>query len=62
LESDFQRGVERELKRLVLLFTHWVQASGVSFAPSKPHGYWRWPDHTVVWNNFKKEMRDKTEF
>jgi len=31
-----------------LLFTHWVQASGVSFAPSKPHEYWRWPDHTAV--------------
>jgi hypothetical protein len=29
----------------------------VSFAPSKPHGYWRWPDHTAVWTNFKKEMR-----
>jgi len=33
-----------------------VQASGVSFAPSEPHGYWRWPDHTAVWTNFKKEM------
>src|ERR1019366_1126313 len=30
LEIDFQRGVEGELKGLVLLFTHWVQASGVS--------------------------------
>src|ERR1019366_8817672 len=26
-------GIEGELKGLVLLFTHWVQASGVSFAP-----------------------------
>ena len=30
LEIHLQRGVERELKGLVLLFTHWVQASGVS--------------------------------
>ncbi len=52
----FQRGVEREVKRLVLLFTHWVQASGVHFAPSIPHEYWRWPDHTAVQANFKKEM------
>ena len=48
LEIDLQRGVERELKGLVLLFTHWVQASGVYFAPSNPHEYWRWPDHTAV--------------
>jgi hypothetical protein len=39
-----------------LLFTHWVQASGVSVAPSKPHGYWRWLDHTITYLNFKKEM------
>jgi hypothetical protein len=38
-----------------LLFTHWVQASGVSVAPSKPHGYWRWLDHTITYLNFKKE-------
>jgi hypothetical protein len=38
------------------LFTHWVQASGVSVAPSKPHGYWRWLDHTITYLNFKKEM------
>jgi hypothetical protein len=56
LEIDFQRGVERELKRLILLFTHWVQASGASVAPSKPHGYWRWLDHTITYLNFKKEM------
>ena len=56
LEIDFQSWVEGELKRLVLLFTHWVQASGVSVAPSKPHGYWRWLDHTITYLNFKKEM------
>src|SRR5271169_2266856 len=51
-----ERGVESELKGLVLLFTHRVQASGAAFAPSKPHEYWRWPDHTAVYANFKKEM------
>jgi hypothetical protein len=56
LQIDFQRGVEGELKRLILLFTHWVQASGASVAPSKPHGYWRWLDHTITYLNFKKEM------
>jgi uncharacterized repeat protein (TIGR03803 family) len=39
------------------LFTHWVQASEVSITPSKPHGYWRWLDHTISNLNFKKEMR-----
>ena len=47
LENLLLRGVERELKRLVLLFAHWMQASGVSFAPLKPHGYWRWPAVTA---------------
>jgi uncharacterized repeat protein (TIGR03803 family) len=28
----------------------------VSVAPSKPHKYWRWLDHTAVSANFKKEM------
>jgi hypothetical protein len=51
-----QRRIERELKGLVLLFTHWVQASGVSFAPSKPHEYWHWPDHTITYTDIKKEM------
>jgi hypothetical protein len=56
LEIDLQRGVEGELKRLILLFTHWVQASDVSITPSQPHGYWRWLDHTITYLNFKKEM------
>jgi hypothetical protein len=56
LEINLQRGIETELKGLVLLFTHWVQASGVSVAPSKPHEYWRWLDHTITYLNFKKEM------
>src|ERR1039457_6890752 len=36
LEIHLQRGVERELKGLVLLFTHWVQASGVSLRRQSP--------------------------
>ena len=28
----------------------------MSFAPSTPHEYWRWSDHTAVSANFKKEM------
>jgi hypothetical protein len=38
------------------LFTHWVHASGVSFAASKPHEYWCWLDHTTTYSEFKKEM------
>jgi len=30
--------------------------SEVSFAPSKPHEYWRWRDHTTTYTEFKKEM------
>ena len=33
-----------------------MQASGVSVARSKPHGYWRWLDHTITYTEFKKEM------
>jgi hypothetical protein len=62
LEINLQRGIERELKGLVLLFTHWVQASGVFIAPSKPHEYWRWLDHRITYLNFKKEMWAKITF
>jgi len=41
LEINFQRGVERELKGLILCFTHWVKASANLVLRSKPHEYWR---------------------
>jgi hypothetical protein len=28
---------------------HQLQMLVYSFAPSKPHEYWRWPDHTAVY-------------
>jgi hypothetical protein len=56
LGNLLQRGVERELKGLVLLFTHRVQASDVSITPLKPHGYWRRPDHTITFTHIKKKM------
>jgi hypothetical protein len=39
LESDLERGVEGELKGLVLYLTHWVLTSGASASRSDPHGY-----------------------
>jgi len=45
-----------ELKRLVLLLTHWVEASAEFVLLSKPHEYWRWFDHTATYTDFKKEM------
>src|SRR6266699_5381470 len=40
LEINFQRGVERELKGLILCFTHWVEASANLVLLSKSHEYW----------------------
>jgi hypothetical protein len=56
LEIQIQSGVEEELKQLVWLFTQWLQASEVSLAPSKPHEYRRWLDHTITYLSFKKKM------
>src|SRR5450759_3053197 len=56
LEIDSQRGIERELKGLVLLLTHWVEASAEFVLLSKLHGCWRWFDHTATHTDFKKEM------
>src|SRR5450759_5165166 len=56
LEIDSQRGIRRELKRLVLLLTHWVEASAEFVLLSKPHGCWRWFYHTATHTDFKKEM------
>jgi hypothetical protein len=39
LEIDLQRGVERELKWLVLFVTHGVWTSGASSLHSNPHKY-----------------------
>jgi hypothetical protein len=54
------KSVERELKRLILCFTHWIEASTLSRLRSKPHEYWRWLDHTITYTIFKKEMRVKS--
>ena len=39
LEIDLERGVEGELKGLVLYLTHWVLTSGASSSRSHPHKY-----------------------
>jgi hypothetical protein len=39
LEIDLQRGVERELKGLILLLTHWLYTSKVSSLRLDPHEY-----------------------
>ncbi len=36
LERDLQEAVERELKRRVFFFTHWVSPSVVAFLASQP--------------------------
>ena len=56
LEIYSQRRIKRELKRLILFLTHWVEASTMLIVLSKPHEYWRWPDHTTTYTDFKKEM------
>ena len=39
LEIDLQGGVERQLKGLILFFTHWVSSSGASSLHSNPYEY-----------------------
>ena len=39
LEIDLERGVEGELKGLILYLTHWVLTSGASSSRSHPHKY-----------------------
>jgi hypothetical protein len=39
LEIDLERGVEGELKGLILYLTHWVLTSGASSSLSHLHGY-----------------------
>jgi len=39
LEIDLERGVEGELKGLILRLTHWVLTSGASSSRSHPHEY-----------------------
>jgi hypothetical protein len=39
LEIDLERGVEGELKGLVLFVTHWVWTSGASSSRSDLHEY-----------------------
>jgi len=50
-------GLEREVKRLILCLTHWVEASGGMFWPSKPHEHWCCRHHKGNRFNFKKEIR-----
>jgi len=40
------------LKVLVLLLTHWVEASAEFVLLSKPYEYWRCPDHTTTYTDF----------
>ena len=37
LEIDLERGVEGELKRLILYLTYWVLTSGAASPRSDPH-------------------------
>ena len=39
LEIDLKRGVEGELKGLILYLTHWVLTSGAPSSRSNPHEY-----------------------
>jgi hypothetical protein len=39
LEIDLERGVEQELKWLILSLTHWVLPSRASSSRSNPHEY-----------------------
>jgi hypothetical protein len=39
LEIDLERGVEGELKGLILYLTHWVLTSGASSSRSHPDEY-----------------------
>jgi hypothetical protein len=39
LEIDLERGVEGELKGLILYFTHWVPTSRASSSRSHAHEY-----------------------
>ena len=55
LEIYLQKGVERELKTDFV--SHPPDRSlPLSRLRSKPHQYWRWPDHTITYTIFKKEM------
>ena len=39
LEIDLERGIEGELKALILYLTHWALTSGASSSRSHPHEY-----------------------
>jgi hypothetical protein len=57
LEIRLQRGTKREAKRLVFCLTHWMEASGAVFWPSKLHEHWCFSHHKGNGLNFKKEIR-----
>jgi hypothetical protein len=39
LKIDLERGIEGELKGLILYLTHWVLTSGASLSRLQPHEY-----------------------
>lgn len=44
---------------MVVLLTHWAEASEAFLLPSRQHEYWRWLERTVTYMDFKKEMSVK---
>jgi hypothetical protein len=60
LEINFQRGVERELKGLILCFTHWAEASANLVLRPKPHQYWRWLDQRLLTPTSKRKCGMRT--
>jgi hypothetical protein len=44
-----------------LILCHPLGRASVEFVLlAKPHEYWRWPDHTITYAKFKKEMWGKS--
>jgi hypothetical protein len=57
-EVDFQRSFEAELKRLILLLTHWLWTSGASSSRSNSHKQRRPKQSQSNQRIFKSETRD----
>jgi hypothetical protein len=62
LEIRLQRGTKREAKRLAFCLTHWMEASGAVFWPSKLHEHRCFSHHKGNGLNFKKEIQVKELF
>jgi len=59
LELDFQRSFEGEVKRLILLLTHWLWISGASSSRSHSHKQRRAKQSQSDQRMFKSETRDR---